>query len=609
MFKMRKYRVLKFLSLTVLYAALIIGVFVLQFKTETVIAQNIGGMELSLSSAKDKDGNDILKNRFRIAYKGLTFSSNENNCATAYLAGSDGAKEKLVLTSWNKSADGEVLLDFAGGVSLKFSSIYKGQSSADSSEPVSAPLLVITANLPENYERVAVPYTISDSYEVNRLETRAISLKTGDSYFMLAGPVWEGSVAVFSANSAVATYRPYTPVTEFHYASVTGLPFTDQTSYNQTKSALKAQLRTKFQAAVSANTTFSEKAVTAYVADMASDNKFNMALNLVPAAYKTGGSRTYLSAPFFADLAFKNESLRSTTARLSNAMNAAVASKDLEIFTKDGLADYLLLQKLNPLSVQVLHIPSEIPAFEPTLAQAVAILHVYCALDAEDASFADNLGGCIDKCISVIASYLTLDGERIVVGKRADSDAAEVELSRTERILLGQTLVDYGDAVGDEAILGTGRLLVSTEIDNASSLSLSEIGEVYHRVIKENRFYPHVQVFGYYGKNPVWAWTCAPNIDYKIAENGTTDITIDFTLSYTHYVIFTGIPTFHMNIEIQQLKFRSDKNFEIYNSSGFIYNESLSTLFLKSRHKSQKELIRLFCDPPANFTAPSKSSR
>ena len=41
------------------------------------------------------------------------------------------------------------------------------------------------------------------------------------------------------------------------------------------------------------------------------------------------------------------------------------------------------------------------------------------------------------------------------------------------------------------------------------------------------------------------------------------------------------------------IPFRSDARFEMYNSSGYAYNAGSKTLYLKMRHKSEYETIRL----------------
>ena len=54
-----------------------------------------------------------------------------------------------------------------------------------------------------------------------------------------------------------------------------------------------------------------------------------------------------------------------------------------------------------------------------------------------------------------------------------------------------------------------------------------------------------------------------------------------------------GINPFR-RIQIYNMDFRTDPQFEIYNSSGYVYRSSMRGLLLKSRHKSQHEIIKLY---------------
>lgn len=625
---MHRYRILKFFFLAALYSAVIIGVFILQFKTETIIARNIGGMELSLSSAKDKDNNDILKNRFRIDYDGLTFSSEPNSGATASVSGKE-EPEPLVLESWSKDSGNEIKLRFGGGASISFTS-YQSNASVSTEGASSGPLLSITAELPENYESISVPYTISNDYDIElgqagrqkqgKDDTGSLTLRRGDDYFKLSGPTFKSAsnsgMITLARAAPAAFYTSFVPVWEFQFESVADLPLTDEDSYASRKAALKKELRSKFQAALDSHASLSEKAVVAYLAEMAHDSKFNVALNSLPSSFKSSPSRTYLSTPYLANVIPLSGGLRRKEASLGTAVKNAVSSKDISFFQMDGLSDWLLIHKMDAGVKEALALPAAMDESQLSLRDAAAIIGVYVALDSQDATFADNLGPSIEKCLSVVRKYLTLDGTVLAVGKRQDSGddeenaaKAEKELTRIERILLGQTLRSYGDTIGDGAIMETGNLLINQDMQDMTSLSLADLSDLYPRLITENRFYPHVQVLGYYGKKAVWAWTCAPNIDYKVAASGMTDINIDFTLSYTHYVTFSGIPTFHNKIQIQNLDFHTDKNYEIYNSSGFVYDEPAQAFYLKSRHKSKLELIRLFCDPAPGFVSVTHPAR
>lgn len=624
--KMHRYRILKFFFLTALYAAVIIGIFILQFKTETIISRNIGGMELSLSSAKDKDNNDILKNRFHIEYDGLTFSSDTNNAAFASVRGQE-EPEFLVLESWAKNSGNEINLRFGGGASISFTS-HKSNANDSADGASSGPLLTITAELPENYESISIPYSISGSYSISqdqrqgkgKDEAGSLTLQRGEDYFKISGPSFESpsptGLITFVRSAPAAFYTAFVPVREFQFESVASIPLTDEASYDSSKAALRSELKEKFQAALSANSSLTEKAVVAYLADMAHESRFNIAMNAIPASFKNSSSRTYLSTPYLANVIPLSGGLRRRESALAQILKNAVSTKDPSFFMQDGISDYLLIHKMDSGIKEALAIPASLDESQLTLREAEAILDVYVRLDTQDASFADNLGVSIEKCLGIIRKHLTLDGTVIAVGKRSDAEKedgsnAETEepLSKIERILLGQTLRSYGDTIGDSAIMETGNLLVNQEMQDISSFSLGELSDLYPRLITENRFYPHVQVLGYYGKKAVWAWTSAPNIDYKVAKNGTTDINIDYTLSYTHYVTFSGIPTFHNKIQIQNLDFHTDKNYEIYNSSGFVYDEQLQAFYLKSRHKSKIELIRLFCDPASSFVSVTRPAQ
>lgn len=73
--------------------------------------------------------------------------------------------------------------------------------------------------------------------------------------------------------------------------------------------------------------------------------------------------------------------------------------------------------------------------------------------------------------------------------------------------------------------------------------------------------------------------------------------------------MLNGIPNFHGKIEIQSQMFRTDPRFETYNSSGYVYQNSSRSLFIKSRHKSKMELIRLFYDEPRTFETTADLSK
>jgi hypothetical protein len=96
-----------------------------------------------------------------------------------------------------------------------------------------------------------------------------------------------------------------------------------------------------------------------------------------------------------------------------------------------------------------------------------------------------------------------------------------------------------------------------------------------------------------------WAWTVAQSISYAKDEEGTITLATKFPQGATHYMIINNIEPFK-SIEIYGMKFRTDPRFETYNSSGYVYNARTKTLFLKYRHKSETEIVKLIYkeEPP-----------
>ena len=91
----------------------------------------------------------------------------------------------------------------------------------------------------------------------------------------------------------------------------------------------------------------------------------------------------------------------------------------------------------------------------------------------------------------------------------------------------------------------------------------------------------------------MWAWTSAKAISTTTDAEGTITIQTSFPAGYTHYMIINNVEPFK-SIEIYDMLFRTDPRFESYNSSGYVYDAETKTLFLKYRHKTYTEKVRLF---------------
>jgi hypothetical protein len=70
------------------------------------------------------------------------------------------------------------------------------------------------------------------------------------------------------------------------------------------------------------------------------------------------------------------------------------------------------------------------------------------------------------------------------------------------------------------------------------------------------------------------------------------DIAVTFPAGETHYMIVRGIRAFN-KIQLYNMDYRTDPQFERYDSSGWSYNAQEQTLILKMKHRATVEHIRI----------------
>jgi len=584
---MRKHPVRKFLGLTVLYAVVIVGIFVLQFKTESVFTKTFGELRVSMAQTETKTQETVLKNQLQANFNGLTFVANSNTPATVSNSSENGSTTNLVLASWKEINPNSVEFAFTDGSTLTFA--------ASDSTPNA--FLTISAVPSGENDTLSIVCKTASGYSIKETSANRIILSSRDKMYSLNAPRLENNRIVLTKDSPIASYTAYDPSRHFEFTAAAGIEGSDANSYTAKVEQLKNAIVTQFEHAVSSShiSSITEKEITAYVAEMCSREKYNKAIDNVPSSFKQGNKRTYLSVPYFAGLVAMDETLLSHNQRMASLVQSAIQDNNPDIFTVEGISDYIIREKKKPTTKTLLAIPSKVSSFEPTVSQAFGLLSVYAKIFQADPDTASLLASAIEPCTKVIQENTKLEDGIITVTEN------DIPLNAVQAVEAGWALIQLGRISAKPEIEDTGRLLANQNLTEETLANLQSLAELYP-LIAENKFYPHTQILGYYGSECVWAWTSASSIRYSIMPGGVVNINIDFPLTYSHYILMKGVPTFHANIEIQGLRFRTDPRFEFYNSSGYVYNEASKTFYLKSRHKSQVELVRLFCDRASNFT-------
>jgi len=573
---MSKSPVRKTICLAVLYSIIIIGIFVLQFRNESVLSKNTGLLSISLAQSQAEDGTTSLKNTLAVNFKGISFFADEVHPAHVNYGGKNSA---LVLESYEQPTNLSYKFNFSGGTSLTFAV----------SDTTSEAELSISASLPKDAAGVSLFYKPAAGFSVTDKTKTKLQLNSKNlSYIFTASQISDEEIT-FTPRNTLAYYNIYDPAVVFSFASIeSDIAISQKSTYDENIRQFKNNLVSSVADAIQNSQNLSEKTYIAYVAELASRGRFAEAVKYVPDSFKRGSQRTYLSAPYFNNLQAMYQSLAMHNDNMSNMVSNAISSKSLSIFTVENLAEYINIipdaQKVHNL----LSLPQQILSQEGsrlTLAQAAGILNVYVRLSLLHSSAAEILSPAIEKCLEAIQESCVLNDSTLTLH---DNDAlASAQLS----LETGNALLQLGEFNSSDDYKRAGYALINTVL-SGTQLDANALGNAYP-VLVSNPAYPHYAVLQRTGSKTIWAWTCAQNIGYATSANSNSaTISVKFDKGESHYVIFSGIPSF-TEIEIYGLSYHSDPRFESYNSSGFIYRESTSTLFLKSRQKSETETIRL----------------
>ncbi len=588
--QMIKHPIRRFLGLTVLYSVIILGIFLLQFRSETAISQTFSGLRLHLVETQSDANQRILKNTFQSTYKGLSLLADEQN--PVIITTLDGRQLPVSLLSWQESSPLNFTLFFQQDVAVRFS-----VNPDDSSD-----FLSVEAILPENVSDVSIPYKPASGYLVTEQDARRIVISSKTQQYEATAHQITDQRLVMSGREQLATYSTLDSPNSFEFSMAIALPLAAETTYLETLSKFKDDFIQLASQSISESAT--EQLVVAYIAAMAENRQYREALDRIPSSIKTGSRRTYLSAPYFNTLASMNTSLVRHIDNRISMIDYAIQQQGMDIFIVQDLAEILCTMDNREKVEELLSIPASVEEFKPTVSQAAGIINTYTRLSALNEALAAILEPLIPPCSEIISAACTIEDGTIRLEEH------EAALPLLDSISVGMSLIAHGQHTGRQDMKSTGYLIINSSITNEVSSSLHVMTELYPIMVPANPYYPHIQIIADSttsgnGK-PIWAWTVAQNAAYVRDAAGNATITLDFPPDEIHHAIINGIRPF-TRIDIYGIQFRTDPRFEAYNSSGYTYNAETQTMFLKSLHEVQREEVKLYYGGAAEEPEPSPS--
>jgi hypothetical protein len=377
-----------------------------------------------------------------------------------------------------------------------------------------------------------------------------------------------------------------------------------------------------------------EELITAYAAESLHRERYKEVISRVPRSFLDGSRRSYVSSVFLGGM---NQALRSFTAdeqvrsrRLAALLrdNAAAPAGPLErgspletflaephVFRENYLRSELYTEGLAALAAKTPFL-SNGPSFGVELAPAL-LEHWADWLEYGGGETEDNpFGPWAEAALELIAPYFLTDGSGHWVFVFAGGTAPQPERAEAGdtadmayNFRLGLALARYGSGTGREEWAALGRSLVRSVLsmtDAAGTLPrmVTAAGlAVEGERISAARFYPELAPANYPHletlpgpDSPILIWTAADSLASSW-DGDILDISVTFPPGESHYLIIRRLRPF-TRVQLYDIDYRTDTQFERYDSSGWVYNGAEQTMLIKMRHRAREEHIRIVYTPP-----------
>lgn len=560
----------KALGLLVVDIVIIIGIFVLQFRTDSSIIEKIGNLQFTFSQSEDENKVVTVNNKLNVTYNGINFFCDDEH--PAVIVDNKNNKIPVKFSSWEKQDDLSYKLSFTNDISVVFE-----LASTDSN----ASLAIIT-DFPKNIKNFAIPYNYASNMKIQKDDGNRVILDGRKNSWEVSANSLSNGYFYTSSSDFVATYAIYDETQKFTFDSIVELASANSSVFEQNITTFRNNLISAFKANnVEANLT--EQIVVSYIAAQAENGNYVSAVDEIPSGYKKNKQRTYLSAPYLNTLEEMNSILEKTIKEYEKKITDASALNSLDIFTVRNIADFMCIHSNPAVVKKLLQGTSYVDSNTLTISQAAGILQVFSDMSKLNSEYAKLMVPALSNCVQRITDACNYDGNVLSISEN------DTFLSVIQGIETGIALLRYGTLTDDLTLQKAGYVLVNSYLIESGSFDLRTLANLYPILSYNNWYYPHFEKISGSEDNMMWAWTCAKSITSS-KEDGIMSINIDFPENYTHYVILKGIPQFS-TIYIYNMAFRTDPRFETYNSSGYVYKQNSQTLLLKSRHKSKLETV------------------
>ena len=317
-----------------------------------------------------------------------------------------------------------------------------------------------------------------------------------------------------------------------------------------------------------------EDDILAYTTEALQRGNFAAAAAAIPASFINSTRQSYRSSVLAGGMAVGYRSLIASESEMISLITRLTRERSLSLLNESHILNYLFTRNNVSLANEVINI---ITTADP------AILTIdYCAGLFEVFIDAGRWRPGINVIEHLIEPALLLISENI----NRDIENDIIYITTSEGITadysarLGKALINWAQITQNPEWEGIGKSLV------LSAIATGNPGRLHNILTPVN--YPRAELL----TDTLWAWTSAQSINASYI-GGNLNLAVTFPVNSAHYVILRGIQPF-LRIQIHTQDWRSDPNFERYDSSGWVYYPQDQILILKLRHRTSIENVRIY---------------
>jgi len=560
---MRKPLATKILGLAVLYCVVFCILVILQFSNQGNFSKSAGGMTIRGRLAdQDTQLEDTvaITGGIKIYFGGLEFTLKEERGKGLTLSGINGANTavnpELMLLTENIARfmlpGGTVItfnaLDSARGSELQISAEFAGNISE-----VTIPIIPRRSSLIQDSGQLGIMHSGSRYVFSSlglELETGNIVLSRDNSFIAYRS---RGRQRAFDpADYVIAQAQNYTNVIRSWQDS-------NFAQWNQNAAALQA-----------------EDDIIAYLSQSLQRGNYLAAVGNIPESFTNSPGHSYRSSVFVGGMTNAYRSFTASENEKMNLITRLTRARSLDVLKEEHVLDYLFTRSNMVLANDIIELILNAKPDMLISDYSPGLLELFYDMRRWRPEASNPIEHLTEQMLTLISENLNRDTEHDAVwASTSEGNTSDYSMR------LGKALIYWAETTHNQEWAAIGRSLVLSAISAGSAGKLQNI-------FKPTEYYPRATWLTNSGH---WAWTVSPSIRATDI-GGNLNIAVSFPANMSHHLIIRGVRPF-MGIQIHGMAWRSDPQFEIYNSSGWIYYPEEQILILKLRHRASIENVRI----------------